>query len=216
MLQKDNAQHLGPPTRKGLPEQCLVEPQLAAEACWTNGALTGVAVCPEEVPTRDWMGLLLWPPGDAPVGWRSVMQDLERLFTRALGDIVKQLESTCYQPKFVDYGGDVTLAVRWAEGFTAAMRLRPGAWVPLLADCVNMRRIWPILLLPADANELRRAFPAETLDTADQLEELRRQLADAVPDAVFCIHRYWQDRASALADARARPGRALRAAGKAS
>lgn len=175
--------------------------------------LTAVAVCPEEVPTHEWMGLLLWQPSDAPAGWQSLMQEIEGLLTDDLRDITKELETTCYRPKFLDYGRDVTLAVRWAEGFTAAMQLRPGAWVPLLADRFNMVRVWPILLLPADASELRRAFPVQPLETSDQIEEFRLQLADAIPDAVLCIYRYWQDRAPALADVRAGRARRLEAVG---
>ena len=77
------------------------------------------------------------------------------------------------------------IAEDWAEGFLAAIRLRPEAWTPLFESQDHGVLLAPIAALWED-DELE----AE-LDDAEA-ERMRTEATELLPAAVIAIFRFWR------------------------
>jgi uncharacterized protein len=164
-------------------------------SCWIDGLITAAAVGPRGVTMAEWMACVWRVIDDAPEA-----ADLRAPFETTLSTMWSQTvgfmrtEPSWYMPTFMDLDDQLRGAKIWAEGFRAAMSLRPAAWRALLADPENQGYVVSIVLLSLNDAELIRFMqsdrPLQLLDAA----ELRQELADEVIDAVVGIHRHFHGR----------------------
>ena len=98
-----------------------------------DGYLAGVIVCPDPIPTAEWMPLVWDPDGDvAPFADEREAQWYGDLVMGHHDAIVRALGKRgqgAYVPFLeVDRPRAEILWELWIEGFAAAMTLRPGSW----------------------------------------------------------------------------------------
>jgi uncharacterized protein len=110
------------------------EPMLLTEL---DGFLSGLLVCPETIPSDEWM-TVVWgpetdgiPPLEDPldVQWFAAAVEARR------DEIARDLARGRLQPILdVDERNGEVLWEYWIDGFAAAVALRPNAWDALAAD----------------------------------------------------------------------------------
>jgi uncharacterized protein len=157
------------------------EPMLLTEL---DGFLTGLLICPEAIPSDEWMSVV-WgaetdgvPPFDDPldVQWfadavaarrHEIARDLDRGRLRPILDVDER-------------NGDV-LWEYWIDGFAEAMATRPDAWQVLAADGRTAAPLERLTLLIAAARE------ESELDSV-QINALSDAAVVEMTDAVQRLH----------------------------
>lgn len=161
------------------PEDCMQLSEL-------DGFLTGLAVAPQAVDPEEWLSWV-WGEGFAD---KKLEAHVAEMVMDHYARIVEDLDE--------GYGVDPLLwenpdgsadAADWADGFMAAVDIRPEEWLPILDDETARLHLVPILALACDAegNPLLQLSEAEFKRVADDVETL-------IPKAVEEIHAYWRAR----------------------
>ncbi|MCV2866829.1 YecA family protein [Defluviimonas sp. WL0075] len=158
------------------PEDCLMLSDL-------DGFLHGVACSPVTIPVAEWMAKALGGlPGETPpwvaeaVGARFI-EILDRL----------NLTPPMVEPIFWEAKEGHVIAMDWCEGFMEAIGLRPQEWLRLTESGTAGRLITPILVhLIDDQGNSVLGISQEDLD------ETLDAAADAIPETVGEIYRFWQ------------------------
>lgn len=157
------------------------EPMLLTEL---DGFLTGLLICPEAIPSDEWMAVVWgaetdgFPPFDDPldVQWfadavaarrHEIARDLARGRLRPILDRDER-------------SGEV-LWEYWIDGVAEAMALRPDAWQALAADNRTAAPLERLTLLIAVARE------ESELDSV-QINALSDAAVVEMTDAVQCLH----------------------------
>jgi uncharacterized protein len=151
-----------------------------------DGLLAAVLVCPEPVPTEEWLSRI----------W--VVEDDEDAFTvedtpeaaAAVGEIIKrfhemaaELERGAFLPIYdVDGRFDEALWEIWADGFETGMSLRPDAWLPFLASRDDASAALGLLISLLEIGKNDPDAKAEL--GAKTVKELSESAPDLLPECV--------------------------------
>lgn len=161
------------------PEDCMLISDL-------DGFLTAVAIGPDEVQPAEWLPVV-WGEEEPEFEDAAQAEAMVALMHRRIANIRRQVveDPDDYAPWFWADDDDNPVAIAWAEGFLAAIDLRPEAWQPLLESEEGLQLVGPIAIFWPAAED---AVAAE--DDGD-LEELQLQMAELIPDAVVGIGKFW-------------------------
>ena len=158
-----------------------------------DGFLTGIAAGPELIKPSEWLPVL-W--GHEEPGFESIeeAQAIVGIILGRYNEIVGNITAAqpTLDPIFMGSpDGEVMIVGDWAAGFLDAVKLRPKAWAPLIADEESRLYLLPFLIHggePEDAALL--GIPFQPVDAAEQ-----RRLMPIAPDALICftlaIWGYW-------------------------
>lgn len=161
------------------PEDCMQLSEL-------DGFLSGLAVSPQVVDPEEWLGWV-WGEGFA-----------DKVLEARVADLVMDHYARIVEDLAEGYGVDPLLwenpdgtadASEWADGFMAAVDLRPEAWLPILDDDTARLHLVPILALASDPD----GAPLLQLSPAD-LKKIQDDVETLIPKAVEEIHLYWSAR----------------------
>jgi yecA family protein len=183
------------------PERIEDEEQISL-GCWTDGLVTAAAVGPRGVTIAEWMSLV-WRVIEDSSETADLRAPVESLLSAMWSQTVEVMRTdpSWYMPRFMELDDQLPGAMSWADGFRAAMSLRPAAWRALFDDPENCEYVLPIALLSLDDAKLieftQSDRPGQLLDPV----ELRQELADEAADAVAGIYRYFHRRHSPPAQA---------------
>ena len=144
-----------------------------------DGFIAGLLVCPEPIPTSEWLHWVWSSDG----GGRAVSESLEHL-SRVLGLVMQHYnvagvltkQPDRYRPLFAINGRDNDMLWElWIEGFEIAHKLRPSAWQTYFtADAKTAQAISGLLTLGVN----QRNSPLS--------EEERDTLGVTAPDDIGC------------------------------
>jgi len=174
------------------------EPMLLTEL---DGFLTGLIVCPEPIPTNEWM-TVIWgvegdgvPPFDDPLD----VQWFVKAVAARRDEIARDLSRGKLQPILdVDERDGEVLWEYWIDGFSNAIALRPDAWDAAAADAAwadPWHRLLALIAIARGESELDsveiNAFQdravSELTDTVQRLYAARAGGGEAKPIAVDAI-----------------------------
>ena len=124
-----------------------------------DGFVAGILVCPEMIPPSDWLPLVWNSEGSSDPVFKDlahankVMGLVMEYYNQVALALFEQPDS--YAPLFpVDTRNDDVIWEVWIEGFDKAAKLRPQAWLPLVAADTRIAEAWRELMKLA---ELARA-----------------------------------------------------------
>lgn len=189
------------------PELLPDEDEIAFD-CWTDGLVAGVVVGPKGVAMSEWMSLV-WDAIDEEPAKQELRAPLETALSELWSEVADAMrdDALYYLPRFLELDDDLVGAKIWADGFQAAVSLRPAAWTQLAGDPEHCGPLLSIMLLALDDAELLdvigQRVPGKPLD----LTRLRQDQADKVVESVHNIHRYFHGRHSPPARAVGRNAR---------
>jgi len=158
------------------PEDCMQLSEL-------DGFLTGLAVTPEIVAPEEW---LPWVWGD---GFEDEAESdaVEGLLLDHFDRIRSDLEDGySIDPLFWENEDGTIDAGEWADGFMAAVDIRPKEWLPILEDDQGRLHMVPILALACDDE----GVPLLRL-TGQDLARIVDDVEAVIPKAVEEIRDYW-------------------------
>ncbi len=170
-----------------------VSPEYCMQLSDLDGFLTGIAVSPELIQPSEWL----------PVIWGNDFPDFENddmaelIFETIMGRYNEILQSLAadppqFNPIFWEANDGVAFAGDWAEGFRAAMMLRPVDWAEILNDEDAVLPLVPIIVL-LDAEE-KDPVP---VSGADRRIQFFVNSANLIPSSVIEIDAYWKARRGA-------------------
>lgn len=160
------------------PEGCMQLSEL-------DGFLTGLAVGPQEVPPQEWLAWV-WGDGFSDEALRErVGGMIVAHFARIAADLD---DGFGVDPLFWEEDGAVD-AGEWADGFMAAVDIRPEAWMPILEDSEARMLMVPILALACDAE----GNPLLRLEAKD-MERIASEAETLIPNSVEEIRSFWTAR----------------------
>jgi len=124
-----------------------------------DGFVAGILVSPEMIPPSDWLPLVWNSEGSSDPVFKDlahankVMGLVMEYYNQVALALFEQPDS--YAPLFpVDTRNDDVIWEVWIEGFDKAAKLRPQAWLPLVAADTRIAEAWRELMKLA---ELARA-----------------------------------------------------------
>jgi uncharacterized protein len=150
-----------------------------------DGFLTGIVIGPERIAPEEWMPLV-WngePEFETPAERARILGIVLARHEEVLWTLTQSPEE--FAPILWQDDDGEPIAEDWAEGFLAAIRLRPEAWTPLFESKDHGVLLAPIAALWED-DELE----AE-LDDAEA-ERMRTEATELLPAAVIAIFRFWR------------------------
>lgn len=175
----------------------LEEPMLLTEL---DGFLTGLLVCPDDIPTSEWIEVVWGADDDGPAPFEDPL-DVQWFADAVMArrrEIARDLTRGKLQPIFdVDERSGDVLWEAWLDGFADAMALRPDAWEALAEgeDPVAADALARLSILLSVANEesdldsveintLQDRARGEITECVGRLYAARPRQADTVlPDA---------------------------------
>jgi len=161
------------------PEDCMQLSEL-------DGFLTGLAVSPTVVDPDEWL-TWVWGEGFAD---KKLEAHVAEMVMDHFARIVEDLgEGYGVDPLLWENADGSADASEWADGFMAAVDLRPEDWLPILDDDTARLHLVPILALASDAD----GAPLLQLPPAD-LKHIQEDVESLIPKAVEEIHGYWAAR----------------------
>jgi uncharacterized protein len=114
-----------------------------------DGYMTAIAVCPQDIPAREWLAIIPKEPGVSlpPAGeLHAALMEFRAILT---------LTPDEYAPQFMFEKGDRrALAQAWAAGFMCGMKLRPAVWHEIMLDDLNWIYLDPVAALARDSGAL--------------------------------------------------------------
>jgi uncharacterized protein len=134
-----------------------------------DGFVAGLLVCPEMIPPSDWLPLI-WnrEGGDDPVFENLAHANkVMGLVKEHYNDVARALfeRPGDYAPLFaIDRRNGDVLWELWIEGFDKAVKLRPAAWLPLVAADSRTAQAWRGLMNLAEVACSEIPLPAEQYD----------------------------------------------------
>lgn len=159
----------------------------APEGCFMlsdlDGFLTGIACSPVEIPSSEWLPVVLGGAMDIP-SW--IIRSIDDRYR----EIVIGLEVTppVPDPIFWEGPGGETVAMDWCQGFMDAVALCPDEWQRLTESSQHGDLILPIVthLIDEEGKSLL-GIPH------DELPEALDAAAEAIPEAIIDIWRFWRE-----------------------
>lgn len=163
------------------PDSCMLLSDL-------DGFLTAVAIGPELIMPSEWLPVI-WGEGEPEF---ESMEEAQRIIHAIMGryneilDVLRH-EPEAFEPIFWETAAGEVLAGDWAMGFMDGVKLRRGAWEPLIQSEEDGGLIAPIvaLLHDEDGNPLLEG-------EGDELADLQRVAADLIASSVVAIDRFWR------------------------
>jgi uncharacterized protein len=154
-----------------------------------DGYLAAVIAGPRSIPPDEWFFDLLGQKGNIATaqGQRlaAIMAIVERF--NLIGEVLSTAPSK-YAPIFQRTDDGEVLAGPWCLGFTAAMKLRWDAWMPLLdTKGIECGLLLPIMIYCAD--EL--GLPADPLGLGLDTKSYLQAAYHDIPMVVPAIRDYW-------------------------
>lgn len=156
-----------------------------------DGFVAGLLVCPELISPNEWLPLVWNREGEAEQSPLENLDHANRLFGLIMdnyNDVVLTLMNRPerYRPLFPvdERNGDIIWEV-WAEGFAAAVALRPAAWQQLLhADHETADAMTGMLVLTHIVRGEIDEIPQEDID------KLSAAAPGLIPDWVVILHEW--------------------------
>ena len=149
-----------------------------------DGFFHGIACSPVLIPAEEWMSKALGAhPATLPNWVNETVAHLYMTIGEGLMASPAEVEPIFWQVK----EGHV-IAMDWCEGFMDAVALRPKHWLRLTKSGVEGRLMAPIMahMLDDEGNSML-GIPQDKLDVA------LAEAAEAIPDAVSGIFRFWKE-----------------------
>ena len=151
-----------------------------------DGFVAGLLVCPEMIPPSAWLPLVWNSGGDHPV-----FEDLAHA-NKVMGLVKEHYNEVAsalferpgdYAPIFaIDRrNGDVLWQI-WIEGFERAVKLRPAAWLPLMAADSRTAQAWRGLM------NLTEVAGAELRPSREQYDALSASAPDKIAGWVLDLN----------------------------
>ncbi len=143
-----------------------------------DGFLTGIACCPENIETKEWLDIAFGDADDLP---EMVLQAALALYRR----IKEHLNTDGYiEPVFWQRQDGRLIAMDWCEGFMDAVKLRPERWDAFTQTKTGSELMMPILVHMFD-DEGNSLFGI----SQDELDSTLDTAAEAIPIVTPAIHR---------------------------
>jgi yecA family protein len=159
---------------------------LAGSITALHGFCSAVVSGPMVMPS-DWLPLVFGGEDDRTVGTEQQARRALDLLMRFYNEIATELDRGDRYRVLLDRFGDPPhtyfIVERWCEGYLYGMSLRASEWLEAMSDDELSLAFAPIASIqaPEMSRDLRRKDPKAYLD-----------LIDALPTAVFEIHRWWR------------------------
>ncbi len=162
-----------------VPEDCMQLSEL-------DGFLTGLAVSPDQTAPEDW---LPWVWGDGFADPEAEARARELILSHYDRIATDLADGFGIDPLFWEDDAGAADAGEWADGFMAAVDLRPEVWLPILEDDEARLHLVPILALVCDED----GQPLLRLEEKDVLR-LAAEAETLIPKAVEEIQAFWEAR----------------------
>ncbi len=164
------------------PDDCMQLSEL-------DGFLTGIVVGPELIMPSEWLEIV-WQ-GEPAFRDEQQAERILGIIMARYNQIICQLDDVpgAFEPILFATGDGTILATEWAEGFMDAFGLRVDVWDPMFQDEEAKLLMVPLMahLHDQDGNPLIEGSPEE-------LKEIRKECAQALPYAATDIYDFWKAR----------------------
>ena len=143
-----------------------------------DGFLHGIACSPVEVPSTEWMPVVLGASPEEVPQW--VLETVGSLYMSILEGLA--MDPPEMEPMFWETKEGHVIAMDWCEGFMDAYQLRADAWEAFMETKEGAELMMPILVHMID-EEGNSMFGLEQ----EELDETLEKAAEAIPMAVPLI-----------------------------
>ena len=149
-----------------------------------DGYVTGVLACPERISPSEWLPEVWGETGDAQFADQKAAEETIGAVMEHYNSVAGTMTRSLWiEPIYeVDPNSDETLWEPWVDGFTRAMRLRPGAWENLLDQADDETRATVIFMMA-----LQDIYTGNSKFTDDEIDDIDREAPDMIPNCVATI-----------------------------
>jgi len=156
-----------------------------------DGFLTAIAVGPDAVEPRKWLGIGALGIREAALPDAIQGRAFEDALVARHDEILRQIAVEAFEPIFWEDGNGTIVADDWANGFLEALGVRLGAWESFIRSEGGTIVMVPIMALAAGSQGASRLGISQ-----EGLDEMRQMAPGLIPISVLAMDAFWRSRKS--------------------
>lgn len=149
-----------------------------------DGYLTGILSCPDIIPPSEWLPQVWGETGSASFPDLAAANETISAVMAHYNTVASGLTAGLWiEPIYeIDPNSDETLWEPWVDGFSRALKLRPGSWNAVLEGGNEEARTSLIFLMA-----LQDIYEGTSRFSDEEIDEIDLQAPDLVPNCVAAI-----------------------------